>query len=203
MFVVGITGGIGSGKTAVTNAFAALGIAVIDADLASRAVVEPGTPALAEIARHFGRTILQDDGKLDRAALRRIIFLDAAAKQWLEELLHPLIGAEIRREIAAASGPYVIFVSPLLIESTQHTLCDRILVVDVPEQLQLSRTMARDNNDREQVQRIIASQASRQQRLARADDVLENAGTLEQLQARVAELHLHYLSCAQQKAQTG
>jgi dephospho-CoA kinase len=199
MFVVGVTGGIGSGKTAVTNAFAALGIDIIDADIAARVVVEPGTPALAEIARHFGNNILQANGALDRAALRRVIFSDPAAKQWLEQLLHPLIGAEIRRRITTATSSYAILVSPLLIEGDQHKLCHRILVVDVPEELQLQRTIQRDNNDAEQVKRIIASQASRSQRLARADDVIENTGTLEQLQDRVAKLHQTYLQFAQQQ----
>jgi len=200
MFVVGVTGGIGSGKTAVTNAFAALGINIVDADLASRVVVEPGTPALTEIARHFGAEILLQDGKLDRAALRRLIFSDPGQKRWLEQLLHPLIGAEIRRQIAASSSAYTIFVSPLLIEAGQRQFCDRILVVDVPESLQLQRTMTRDNNDADQVKRIMASQASRAQRLERADDVLENTGTLAELDARIAQLHNHYLQLAQQKS---
>lgn len=203
MFVVGVTGGIGSGKTAVTNAFAALGIDIVDADLASRVVVEPGTAALAQIAQHFGPAILQADGSLDRAALRKIVFADADAKHWLEQLLHPLIGAEIRRQLDAARSPYAIFVSPLLVESSQRQLCDRLLVVDVPESVQLERTMLRDNNDAGQVQRIIAAQASRQQRLALADDVIENTGTLEALQQRVAELHRDYLELAQTRRSGG
>lgn len=203
MFVVGVTGGIGSGKTAVTNAFAALGIDIVDADVASRVVVEPGTTALAQIAQHFGPAILQADGSLDRAALRKIVFADADAKRWLEQLLHPLIGAEIRRQLDTARSPYAIFVSPLLVESSQRQLCDRLLVVDVPESVQLTRTMSRDNNDAEQVQRIIAAQASRQQRLALADDVIENTGTLEALQQRVAELHRGYLELAQTRHNGG
>jgi dephospho-CoA kinase len=199
MFVLGVTGGIGSGKTAVTDAFAALGIDVIDADIAARVVVEPGTPALAEIARHFGAQILLATGALDRAALRTVIFSNPTEKQWLEQLLHPLIGAEIRRRIDVASSPYVVFVSPLLIETNQHKFCDRILVVDVPEDVQLQRTITRDRNDPEQVKRIIAAQASRTQRLARADDVLENTGSLTQLQQRVAELHRQYLQLAQEE----
>lgn len=199
MFVVGVTGGIGSGKTAVTNAFAARGINIVDADIASRIVVEPGTPALAEIGRHFGGDVLRADGTLDRARLRRIIFSEPEQKRWLEQLLHPLIGAEIRRQIETAKSPYVVFVSPLLIEAGQRQYCDRILVVDVPEDVQLQRTMSRDNNDAEQVKRIIASQASRQQRLERADDVVENTGTLAQLEMTVAKLHEHYLELARQK----
>ena len=203
MFVVGVTGGIGSGKTAVTNAFAALGIDIVDADVAARVVVEPGTAALAQIAQHFGPAILQADGGLDRAALRKIVFADADAKHWLEQLLHPLIGAEIRRQLDTAHSPYAIFVSPLLVESNQRQLCDRLLVVDVPESVQLARTMLRDNNDAEQVQRIIAAQAGRQQRLALADDVIENTGTLEALQQRVAELHRDYLALAQTQRNGG
>lgn len=199
MFVVGVTGGIGSGKTAVTNAFAALGITIVDADLASRIVVEPGTEALAQIGRHFGADILQADDTLNRARLRTVIFSDPEQKRWLEQLLHPLIGAEIRRQLDTAASPYVIFVSPLLIEAGQRRFCDRILVVDVPEELQLQRTITRDNNDAEQVKRIIASQASRAQRLEQADDVIENSGSLEQLEIGVARLHRQYLQMAQQK----
>jgi dephospho-CoA kinase len=199
MFVVGVTGGIGSGKTAVTNAFAALGIGIVDADIAARIVVEPGTPALADISRHFGGEVLKADGSLDRAGLRRIIFSDPEQKRWLEQLLHPLIGAEIRQQLESANGPYAIFVSPLLIEAGQRRFCDRILVVDVPEALQLQRTMARDSNDADQVRRIIASQASRSQRLDSADDVIENTGTLAQLEAAVAGLHEQYLTLAKRK----
>lgn len=200
MFVVGVTGGIGSGKTAATDCFQDLGIDIVDADLAARVVVEPGTPALQEIAEHFGASILQPDGTLDRAALRRIVFQDAAEKQWLEQLLHPRIGAEIQRQLAAAKSPYVVFVSPLLAETSQHTFCDRILVIDVPEEIQLQRTMVRDSNDAEQVRRIIASQASRAQRLELADDVIENTGSLQQLRAQVAQLHERYLQLAQLRA---
>lgn len=199
MLVVGVTGGIGSGKTAVTDSFHALGIDIVDADLASRVVVEPDTPALQHIAEHFGAAILQADGALDRAALRRIIFQDPAAKQWLEQLLHPLIGEEIRRQLQSAASPYVVFVSPLLVETSQRTFCDRILVVDVPEETQLQRTMTRDNNDADQVRRIIASQASRAQRLELADDVIENTGSLEQLQTKVAQLHARYLQLAAER----
>lgn len=199
MFVVGVTGGIGSGKTAATNAFAALGIEVVDADVVARQVVEPGTPALHKIATHFGDSILRADGTLDRAALRQIVFSDVNEKVWLEKLLHPLIAAETQRQLNGAAGPYVIFVSPLLTETAQKQFCDRIVVVDVPEALQLQRTMQRDNNDAEQVRRIIAAQADRKQRLALADDVIENAGTLAQLEQRVIELHQHHLTLVEQK----
>jgi dephospho-CoA kinase len=199
MYVVGVTGGIGSGKTAVTNIFAELGIAIVDADVASRVVVEPGQPALVEIAAHCGPDILLPDGTMDRAAMRQRIFSDPAEKQWLEQLLHPLINIEIHRQLAAAGSPYAIFVSPLLVEGSHGELCDRLLVVDVPEHLQLARTMARDQNDAEQVKRIMASQASREQRLARADDVIENNGTLAQLREHVDALHQRYLALAAEK----
>jgi dephospho-CoA kinase len=199
MFVVGITGGIGSGKTAVTDIFAELGVDTVDADIAARIVVEPGTPALKNIAEHFGADILHINGSLDRAALRHIIFKDAAAKQWLEQLLHPLISAEIHRKLDTATSPYVILVSPLLVEAKQDSFCDRILVVDVSEDIQLQRTMTRDNNDAEQVRRIIASQASREQRLIRADDIVENIGSLEQLREQVQHLHSDYLKLARNK----
>lgn len=200
MFVVGITGGIGSGKTAATDRFAALGIVIVDADIASRIVVEPGTPALQKIAEHFGAGILLDDGSLNRAALRKIIFADANEKLWLEQLLHPLIAAEIQNQLQTAKSPYVVFVSPLLTESNQHELCDRILVIDAPEELQLERTIRRDNNDAAQVQRIIASQASRQHRLQHADDVIENMGSLDNLTQQVAKLHARYLKLAAEKS---
>jgi dephospho-CoA kinase len=199
MFVVGVTGGIGSGKTAATNAFAKLGIEIVDADVIARVVVEPGTSALTQIAAHFGDAILRADKTLDRAALRQIVFKDTTEKVWLESLLHPLIAAETRRQLQHATSHYVIFVSPLLAETAQKKICDRIVVVDVPESIQLQRTMQRDNNDAEQVRRIIAAQADRQQRLQHADDVLENTGTLAQLEQRVNELHQSYLVFAEQK----
>ena len=196
MFVVGITGGIGSGKTAVTNLFAQLGVTIVDADIASRVIVEPGRPALTAIANHFGSEMLLADGTLNRAAMRARIFSNADDKRWLERLTHPLIGEEIQRQLAAAQSDYAILVSPLLIEGDQHKLCNRILVVDVPETVQLQRTMQRDNNEADQVKRIIASQATRQQRLQKADDVIENIGTLEDLSAQVERLHAQYLTLA-------
>jgi dephospho-CoA kinase len=196
MFVVGITGGIGSGKTAVSDRFEALGIRVVDADQASRWVVEPGRPALASIAEHFGDAVLAADGTLDRAALRKRVFADPEERRWLEALLHPLIAEEIRTALANAESPYAILVSPLLIESGQTEFVDRVLVVDVPETVQIERTMARDDNDEAQVRSIIAVQIERPARLAHADDVIENDGGLDALDARVAELHRRYLELA-------
>lgn len=199
MFVVGITGGIGSGKTAATTIFADQGISVVDADIVAREVVAPGTPALKEIADHFGESILREDGTLDRAALRQIVFKDLSEKTWLEQLLHPLIAKETQRQLQHAASQYVIFVSPLLTETAQKAFCDRILVIDVPEELQLQRTMQRDNNDASQVQRIIAAQATRQQRLLHADDVIENTGTPAELERQVLDLHQIYLRLAEHK----
>ncbi|GAB3093019.1 dephospho-CoA kinase [Pseudomaricurvus hydrocarbonicus] len=195
-FVVGVTGGIGSGKTAVSDHFQRLGITVVDADLASRVVVETGRPALAEIAAHFGPEILQADGTLDRAQLRTAIFKDPSERQWLESLLHPLIRQEIASGLKNASSPYAILVSPLLVESGQSQLTQRVLVVDVPEELQLQRTVNRDNNPPEQVKAIMAAQASRQQRLNYADDVIVNDGSLMDLQEKVEALHQQYLTMA-------
>lgn len=200
MFVVGLTGGIGSGKTAASDRFKQLGIEIIDADIAARVVVEPGRPALQQIAEHFGGKILLQDGNLDRAALRQKIFNSAEDKRWLESLLHPLIAGEIAQELEKASSPYAVFVSPLLIESQQTVICDRLLVIDVPEALQVERACQRDNNDVAQVKRIIASQTSRKNRLEQADDVIENTAGLEQLQQQVDKLHRQYLKLATEKS---
>jgi len=196
-FVVGVTGGIGSGKSAVTDRFAAAGIAVIDADQAARTVVEPGTPGLAAIAEHFGAGMLDGEGRLDRAALRRRVFEDPAERAWLEQLTHPLIGEQIARELAAATSPYCILSSPLLLETRQKDLADVIVVVDVPEELQLSRTMARDGNDEELVRKIMAAQLPRAERLEGADIVIDNSGSLADLDERVAELHGEFLARAE------
>lgn len=199
-FIVGLTGGIGSGKTAVSNAFADLGVTVVDADIVSREVVEPGSPALSKIAERFGSDILSN-GQLDRATLRQIVFADPKHKTWLEQLLHPLIGQRMVEQLAQAPGDYAILASPLLIEAGQQILCHRVLVVDVPESVQLQRTMARDNNDEAQVRRIMASQASREQRLAAADDVIDNSESLSTLSAKVTTLHRRYQELSREVAQ--
>jgi dephospho-CoA kinase len=191
--VVGITGGIGSGKSAVTQRFERLGITVVDADVVARIVVEPGKPALAAIAGHFGAEILLPDGNLDRAELRRRVFADTAARLWLEQLTHPLIAQEIVDQLKASRSPYTILSSPLLLDTAQHSLADCIVVVDVPETLQLQRTMARDSNDEAQVKRIMAAQIERKARLARADIIIDNSGSLEKLDATVAQLHKEFL----------
>lgn len=194
--IVGVTGGIGSGKSAVTRHFEKLGITVVDADLAARVIVEAGRPALAAIAQHFGDDILQSDGELDRAALRQKVFAHESERLWLEQLTHPLIGEEILAQIEASKSPYTILSSPLLLETTQRALTHSVVVVDVPEEIQLSRTMARDSNDEAQVKRIMAAQMSRENRLAGADIVIDNSRSLEELAGRVEELHLNFLQKA-------
>lgn len=192
MYVVGLTGGIGSGKTAVSGRFERLGVVVVDADVVAREVVEPGSLALARIRHHFGDTVIGVDGELDRTALRRIVFSDAEARRWLESLLHPLIGERILQQLDQAPGPYAVLASPLLVESGHVSICNRVLVVDAPETVQLERTVRRDPSSAEEVQRIMASQASRQQRLEAADDVIDNSGDEAALDLQVELLHRRY-----------
>jgi len=194
--IVGITGGIGSGKSAVTTRFEQLGITVVDADLAARVIVEPGRPALDAIASHFGADILLQDGALDRAALRARVFADPLERKWLEQLTHPLIGQEILDQIAASTSAYTILSSPLLLETSQGELADCIVVVDVPEEVQIARTMSRDDNDEAQVRRIMDAQIARHDRLARADYVVDNSGPIEALDSRVSQLHREFLERA-------
>lgn len=193
MFVLGVTGGIGSGKTAATDTFQKLGIKIVDADLASRVVVEKGRPALKEIENRFGPDILLEDGNLNRAALRKIIFETPTERKWLESLTHPLIRDEIIKGLQSAKSPYVILSSPLLIESGQYHLVQRVLVIDVPEDLQVSRTCKRDDNPEEQVRSIIAAQINRQDRLNKADDIIVNDQDLSYLESEVEKLHEVYL----------
>lgn len=201
MYVVAITGGIGSGKTTIANQFAALGIEVVDADLIAREVVAPGTPALAAIVNHFGTEMLTEQGLLDRRALRERIFSDPAAKSWLNALLHPIIRSEMLRQCAAVSSPYCLLVVPLLVENRLTELADRVLVIDVDEATQIERTCRRDGVSREQAQAILASQANRSERLAMADDVLDNqSGTTETIRERILALHETYLAFASQQA---
>jgi dephospho-CoA kinase len=198
-FIVGLTGGIGSGKSAVAELFRGLGIEVVDADIAARKVVEPDSPALMAIAEHFGSAIIQQDGNLDRAALREIIFNDEQDRLWLEQLLHPAIGLWLTNKLSSASSPYAILESPLLLETTQHQLVDRILVVDVNKNVQIERASARDNNTPEQIKAIIATQMERTIRLERADDVIDNNGPPETLKETVNQFHQTYLRLANQK----
>jgi dephospho-CoA kinase len=196
MFVVGITGGIGSGKSAVTDHLETLGITVVDADKVARVVVEPGTSGLAAIAEHFGADILLVDGGLDRAALRKIVFDNPDERKVLEGITHPRIRDEITRQLSEASSPYVVLSSPLLLESGQNTFADYVVVVDVPEEVQLRRTMARDDNSEALVKQIMAAQLDRQTRLSRADTSITNDASLTELYERVGTLHEDLLARA-------
>ena len=192
--IIGLTGGIGSGKTAVSDSFEALGIDVVDADLASRVVVQKGKPCLLKIAQHFGEDILTKEAELDRAKLREIIFKSGEEKNWLESLLHPAIANQIQDELNASKSPYTILVSPLLLETNQKDFCSKVLAVDVPVETQVERTLKRDGVSKEQVQAIINSQISRNDRLNLADEVIVNDGTLEDLEIAVKILHEKFLS---------
>ena len=194
--VVGLTGGIGSGKSAVSKRFEALGICVVDADLAARVVVEPGRPALGRIAARHGEDILSDDGGLDRRRLREIVFASEQERLWLEALLHPLIGEELRRQLSEANSPYALLVSPLLKEAGQDQLVDRVLIVDVPESVQVERTLARDGGSESTVRSIISTQLSRQSRLAMADDVIDNTRGFAHLDSEVERLDALYTKLA-------
>lgn len=193
-WILGLTGGIGSGKSAAARHFSDLGIHTVDADHAARWVVEPGRPALAKIVEHFGPGVLQADGQLDRAALRTLIFEAPEQRRWLEALLHPLIGEEIASHLARAQSPYAILVSPLLIESGQYKNTQRVLVIDAPQALQIQRTRQRDQTSEQQVQAILKAQASREERLRHADDVLVNDRDLAWLHSEVERLHHFYLT---------
>ena len=191
MHVIGLTGGIGSGKSTVARLFGKFGVHWVDADDVARQVVEPGTPALAAIAEHFGNDVLTDSGALNRARLRSIVFSEPDERAWLEALLHPVIRQELMRQLRPEgySLPYVLLVSPLLLETDQHELVEKVWVVDVPVELQIERTMARDNNDRAQVERIIAAQMSREERLAKADTIIDNSRPVEEVERRARDLH--------------
>ncbi|MFY1666613.1 dephospho-CoA kinase [Pseudomonas sp. Pseu.R1] len=193
-WILGLTGGIGSGKSAAAQCFVDLGIHLVDADQAARWVVEPGRPALAQIAEHFGDEVLQADGTLNRAALRELIFKDPQQRVWLEGLLHPLIREEIRQYLARAESPYAILVSPLLLETSQHQMVQRVLVIDVPQALQIERTVLRDKTNEEQVRAILNAQASREERVSRADDVIVNDRDPAWLKSEVERLHHFYLT---------
>ncbi|NGO88071.1 MAG: dephospho-CoA kinase [Halomonas sp.] len=196
--IIGLTGGIGSGKSTVARAFGELEVGWVDADDIAREVVMPGEPALAAIAQRFGQQILDADGGLNRAALRQIVFSDPEQRRWLESETHPRIRErlQLRLKELALNSPYVLLVSPLLFESGQDALAQRTLVVDVPEELQLSRTLARDGVSEAQVRAILAAQLSRQERLGRAHDVIDNSGSLEHLQHQVVTLHRRYSTIA-------
>ncbi len=194
MLKIGLTGGIGSGKTTVAQLFANLGVPIIDADIIAREVIANDPAVLQKIVKHFGGQVLETSGSLNRNYLRKIIFEQPEQRRWLEALLHPLIIAQMKLQARAIKAPYCLLVIPLLIESTlPYALVDRILVVDAAEEMQLQRTQQRDNLSVEEVQHILHSQATRTQRLQMADDVIENNGDREMLKAAVQKMHQYYL----------
>ncbi|MCU6664792.1 dephospho-CoA kinase [Silvania hatchlandensis] len=197
-YTVALTGGIGSGKSTVADTFSRLGVNVIDADIIARQVVEPGTPALRAIAEHFGGELIGPEGTLNRRKLRERIFAHPEEKAWLNALLHPLIQQETQRQMREATSPYVLWVVPLLVENQLHKKADRVLVVDVSVDTQIQRTMARDNVAREHAEQILAAQATREARLAVADDVIDNNGAPDAIASDVARLHQQYLAYAAQ-----
>lgn len=193
MLIIGLTGGIGSGKSVASDKFKSLGITIVDADVASRTVVEPGKPALKEIEDHFGSGIITAEGKLDRNNLREIIATDPEERKWLESVLHPKIGEQITKEISESTSVYTLFVAPLLLETNSQEMCSRVVVVDVPKDVQIRRTAKRDKVSPNQVEQMVAAQMEREKRLEKADDVLLNSGTIEDLEKQVEELHKKYM----------
>ncbi len=193
---IGLTGGIASGKSLVADMFAELGAPVIDTDVIARQVVEPGQPALDEIVSRFGERMIDADGNLDRAAMRETVFANDADRRALEAILHPRIGAEARRQADLAGGDYQLIVVPLLVDSQLRQFVDRVLVVDCEESTQLQRLLARDRESPDQARRILAAQASREERLAIADDVINNDHSIEHVRNQVLDLDRKYRSLA-------
>jgi dephospho-CoA kinase len=202
-YVVGISGGIGSGKTTVTDLFVTYGITVIDADVIARQVVEPGTPALKSIVDKFGRSVLDHSGGsslgiLDRAKLRTLVFNDSEIKNWLNQLLHPVIRQQMLLQTQQAKSVYCLLSVPLLVENKLYEQVDRVVIVDVYEQIQLQRTLLRDKTNEQQIRAIMSAQATRPQRLAVADDIIDNNGQADDLTKQVTQLHKKYLQLATQ-----
>ncbi|NOH97251.1 dephospho-CoA kinase [Vibrio sp. 99-70-13A1] len=193
--IIGLTGGIASGKTTVANLFQEhFGIDIVDADIVAREVVAIGSEGLNSITLHFGDGIVSEDGNLNRAKLREIIFSDPQEKQWLNALLHPMIRNKIEQDLASISSPYGLLVAPLLIENNMQEMVSRVLVVDVSSEEQVNRTVIRDNVTSEQVEAILKSQVSRELRLSQADDVIENHTKNQELLPQITELHQKYLA---------
>lgn len=201
MFVVGLTGGIGAGKSSVEQQFAKLGVPIIDTDKIARELTKPDRPAMIAILDHFKTPLLKEDGTLDRAKLRSIIFSDPQEKRWLEHLLHPLIRIEVEHELKSLTAPYCIVVIPLLFETEPYAFLDRYLVVDVDVALQIKRVQSRDQVSDVHVQSIIDAQVSREHRLAKAHDVILNDGVLADLVPQVETLHKKYLDLSKQKSE--
>lgn len=192
--IIGLTGGIGSGKTAASDYFASLGVLIVDADVVAREIVEPNTPVWSKIVEHFGSEAINDDQSLNRPWLRRTVFQQPEERQWLESVTHPAIREEIILQLQQPTEHYAMLVSPLLFESGQSDMTQRNLLIDVPVELQLSRTCARDNNNEDQVKAIIAAQMSREERRERADDIIVNDQDLSALQQACDDIHKKYLT---------
>ncbi|MEZ8369160.1 dephospho-CoA kinase [Vibrio splendidus] len=193
--IIGLSGGIASGKTTVANLFNEhFNIDIVDADIVAREVVAVGSDGLKQITDHFGEAILLEDGALNRSKLRELIFSDPPEKQWLNDLLHPMIRNKIDSDLSKVTSPYGLLVAPLLVENQMQSMADRVLIVDVPTEIQIERTMSRDNVSREQVASILKSQASREQRLAVADDVIKNHTKNQELLPQITDLHQKYLA---------
>lgn len=193
--IIGLSGGIASGKTTVANLFNEhFNIDIVDADIVAREVVAVGSDGLKQITDHFGEAILLEDGALNRSKLRELIFSDPTEKQWLNDLLHPMIRNKIDSDLSKVTSPYGLLVAPLLVENQMQSMADRVLIVDVPTEVQIERTMSRDNVSREQVASILKSQASREQRLAVADDVIKNHTKNQELLPQITDLHQKYLA---------
>ncbi|MFP5344755.1 MAG: dephospho-CoA kinase [Gammaproteobacteria bacterium] len=203
MFIVGLTGGIGAGKSTVLELFQALGVPVLDADAIARELVEKGKPALTRLVQEFGREILDKDGALNRARLRAMVFSDAARRRQLEALLHPLIREEMQARLKQLKAPYCIVCIPLLVETGQTAGVQRVVVVDAPDDLRRRRVMARDGLSAVEFNAILAAQSSREERLAAADVVIVNDGGRDALKQRVDELHRHYLQLASAISSSG
>jgi dephospho-CoA kinase len=196
---IGLTGGIGSGKTTATNIFSELGVPIIDADAISHTVVEKGQPALKTIAETFGNDLIDEDGQLRRDRLRQIVFDDSQARMKLESIIHPLVYVEIKRQVSHVSFPYYILSSPLLLESKSKYKIDRVVVIDVPESMQIERASQRDNLEARDIQKVIDSQSNRNKRVSQADDVLMNDKDLSSLRNNIELLHKKYLKLAETK----
>lgn len=197
-YIVGVTGGIGSGKTSVTNAFADFGIDIVDTDVLARKALEVGSPLLAEVFNHFGTHLMQADKSLNRAKLREEVFTNPSSKQWLEDLVHPWVKQQTLLELSQATSSYIILVSPLLIESGQLNLVKRLLVVDLKQEQQIERTVIRDASNKELVAKIIEQQLARTKRLSFADDIIDNSKDLPYMMQQVNKLHTKYLHLATQ-----
>ncbi len=201
--VIGLTGGIASGKTAVSRCFEQLGVPVIDADVVAREVVSPGEPALDAIVKTFGSDVLDSAGRLDRTRVRDLVFGDPERRRALEQLLHPEIRRRMREKLEQLDHDYAVLVIPLLLEAGQTDLVDRVLVVDTPEALQIARAVERDGSTENKIREIMAAQISRKERLSRADDVIENRGSMEDLLERVGKLDQFYRTIARGVATRG